>query len=410
MFPMMPKQAQSAVPIPSLHIQGVEALVFRAPIATPVQTSFGIMHDRPACMLRAMDVDGLCGWGEVWCNFPSVGAEHRARLALACVAPLVMAQPWDHPAQAFARLTEQLHVLALQSGEAGPIAQVIAGLDIALWDLAAKKAQTPLWRLLKNTNLSNTDSEIDAPTVQVYASGLNPTAPEKLAAQCAQNGYTAFKPKVGFGQARDEANLHALRETLGDDVRLMVDANQAWSVEEAIRMSHVLAPFDVQWLEEPVLADLPWSEWTRLAKQSAIPLAAGENLRGDAQFDHALASGALRVVQPDLAKWGGFTACVPLGHRIEQRGAWFCPHWLGGGVGLAATLHLKAAVGCISGMVEIDANPNPLRTLFAYPLNQVKQGVCTLSHVPGLGIEPDLNAVKPLLVWQQATGDMPTTF
>ena len=370
-----------------LVISNVQTLVYRAPIDTPVQTSFGTMRDRSAVLVRLTDEDGLQGWGEVWCNFPAVGAEHRARLLIDSVAPLVMDQPWAHPAELFDSLTRRLHVLGVQTGEPGPIAQVIAGLDIALWDLAAKRAAQPLWQLLGGSLAE----------VKVYASGLNPTEPERLAAQRAAEGHRAFKLKVGFGEARDTANLRALRAALGDGVALMIDANQAWDVEAACRMSERLAEQRPLWLEEPIGADLPVPHWLRLAQRSAIPLAAGENFRGDAQFDEFLNSGALHVLQPDVAKWGGFSRCVALGQRTVQRDVWLCPHWLGGGIGLVASLHLKAAIGG-DGFVEIDANPNSLRNLLALPEPQIQDGATRLSERPGLGVEPDLEAAAPFLV------------
>lgn len=385
------------VPLPEIALRGVEVLVFRAPVQTPIQTSFGVMHDRPACYVRITDTDGVTGWGEVWCNFPQVGAEHRARLLIESVAPILFEQAWARPEQAFDRLTQRLHILSVQSGEPGPIAQVIAGLDMALWDLVAKKVGLPLWQLLGGLS----------PEVSVYASGLNPTNPQVLAAQRAQEGYTSFKLKVGFGEERDLTNLRAMREVLGSQVQLMVDANQAWDLQEALRMSKKMAEFDVLWLEEPLAADLPLAQWQELAGHSSIGLAAGENIRGDANFDEVLASNVLRVVQPDMAKWGGFSACVALGQRINASGAWFCPHWLGGGIGLAASLHLKAAVGG-PGMVEIDANSNPLRSQFLLPLGQVTAGRTRLSDEPGLGIDPKAQTVHSYLVAKYSIGEIAT--
>lgn len=70
-----------------MSVRSVEALAFRYPVATPVRTSFRVMHDRPAVFVRVEDIGGACGWGEVWCNFPTVGAEHRARLVNELLAP-----------------------------------------------------------------------------------------------------------------------------------------------------------------------------------------------------------------------------------------------------------------------------------------------------------------------------------
>ena len=117
-------------------------------------------------------------------------------------------------------------------------------------------------------------------------------------------------------------------------------------------LSH-LEPFGLDWLEEPLRADMPWDTWKELAASTTIPLAAGENVAGGGAFDAALAAGALRVVQPDLAKWGGFSGCLPVAKAIRAAGKRFCPHYLGGGIGLLASAHLLAAAGG-DGLLEIE--------------------------------------------------------
>ncbi len=361
----------------------VEARVHRAPIATPVVTSFGIMRDRPMVLVRVEDVDGAVGWGEAWCNFPAVGAEHRARLVESVMAPLLEGRRFETPQEAFALLTHATTVLAIQSGERGPIAQSIAGVDIALWDLAARKAGAPLWRMLGGKS----------PRVRVYASGINPDGAVALALARRDEGYTAFKLKVGFGIDRDLANLRALRDALGAGAGLMVDANQGWTRAEALDHAPRMEEFNLQWLEEPLRADRPWSEWLDLSRRTRIPLAAGENFADARAFDDALSTRALRVVQPDIAKWGGFSGCVPVAQRILEAAVRFCPHYLGGGIGLLASAHLLAAVGG-DGMLEIDANPNPLRTLTCGALNRVIDGVAELTEEPGLGVAVDPGALR----------------
>jgi L-alanine-DL-glutamate epimerase-like enolase superfamily enzyme len=336
-------------------------------------------------LVEVEDSDGARGWGEVWCNFPAVGAEHRARLLESVFAPMLEGEPLGEPGAWFADLTARTAVLAIQAGEPGPIAHCIAGIDIALWDLAARRAGLPLWKMLGGSD----------PQVGVYASGLNPDAPEKLAAMRRAEGYTAFKLKVGFGVERDLANLYAMRAELGDSAGLMVDANQAWDLDEATAMAASFAPFGLDWLEEPLRADVPLAEWQRLAGTSPAPLAAGENLAGDAAFDAAIASRAIAVVQPDMAKWGGFSGCLAVAARIREAGLRFCPHYLGGGVGLLASAHLLAAAGG-DGLLEVDANPNPLRTATCGPLAEVRNGRASLGAAPGLGIDPDLAALRAL--------------
>ncbi len=371
-----------ALPQSPIRPAKAQAFVFRCPISTPVKTSFGTMHDRPAVFVRVEDEDGAVGWGEVWCNFPSCGAEHRARLFDTVMAPLLLSRGFSGPCEAFEFLSDRTAVLAIQSGEHGPMAQVIAGIDLALWDLCARRAKQPLWRYLGGTR----------DRIPVYASGLNPDQPEALAATKLHEGYLAFKLKIGFGEERDTANLAALRSLLGSGTPLMADANQGWDLQEAMRMAPHLREFRLGWLEEPLRADRPWSEWTQLAKATDIPLAGGENLLGTDAFDIAIAQSPLTVMQPDLAKWGGISGCWPVIVKARAAGLRYCPHFLGGGIGLMASAHVLAAAGG-DGMLEIDANPNPLRTLLSPRLSVIEEGCCRLGDEPGIGVTPDLVSV-----------------
>src|SRR5690606_30968687 len=118
-----------------IRLAALEAQVYRAPIEVPVQTSFGVMHDRPAVLVRAVDEAGAEGWGEVSCNFPTVGAGQRARRLEQSAAPLLSGRGFETNGDAYRERATALEVLAIQTGELGPIAQVVAGVDIALWDL-----------------------------------------------------------------------------------------------------------------------------------------------------------------------------------------------------------------------------------------------------------------------------------
>lgn len=378
----------------SFTIERVEVHVLRCPIATPVRTSFGTMHDRPAVLVCVTDSDGCTGWGEIWSNFPSCGAEHRAALVSTVFAPMLTGTHVANPADVFRSLTERTAVLALQSGEPGPFAQAIAGLDLALWDLQARRAGLPLWRLLGGA----TDR------IPVYASGLNPVGSAQLVAQKLDEGYEAFKLKVGFGIDRDIGNLQMLREIIGPSRRLMVDANQAWTLAQALEIAPLLAPFDLGWLEEPLRCDRPLSEWQALAERSPVPLAAGENIAGDDAFDAAIASRAFAVVQPDAAKWGGISGCLNVIRSTRAAGLTYCPHYLGAGVGLLASAHLLAATGA-DGVLEIDSNPNPLRTLLHGPLGTLIDGHARLGHAPGIGVVPNLTELRARIREETASVD-----
>jgi L-alanine-DL-glutamate epimerase-like enolase superfamily enzyme len=369
-----------------IQIKKAESFVYRAPINKPVQTSFGIMHDRPAIAIRIEDKEGHVGWGEIWCNFPSIGAEHRARLFDSIVAPILLEKIWASPVEAFQELTKRLHILGIQCGEPGTIAQAIAGADIALWDLLGRKVGKPVWELFGGT-----------PLIETYASGISPTNPEEIAAEKWAEGFRAFKLKVGFGQDRDFSNLQALRSQLGPDTRIMIDANQAWNLDSAAGHIEHLASLNPFWVEEPIAADHTLNDWQILAAQSLVPLAAGENMRGETQFNEAIHSNVFRVIQPDIGKWGGFSGCIPVARAVCASNQLFCPHWLGGGIGLVASMHLKAAVGQ-AGFVEVDSNPNCLREAMAMPYPVISDGAVLLSNEPGLGITPDIKQLIDLQV------------
>lgn len=370
-----------------IRIAAVEAYAFRVPIAEPIKVAFGTFRDRPAVYVRVIDADGTEGWGEAWCNWPAVGAEHRARLA-ADIGERLIGQTFAEPGDVFRTLDRDLEVLVLQTGEIGPIAQALAGIDIAVWDLAARKRGQPLYRAL---------GAGPAETVPVYVTGINPDVPERFAAARQAEGHRAFKLKIGFGSGLDRRNIEAMRAVLGPDAVLAVDANQALTLEPALALSREVAACNLHWLEEPLRVDAPADDWERLAASSPVRLAGGENLRGS-ELDAAVAGRVLQVIQPDMTKWGGFTGNVPIAQAAVSGGKPFCPHVFGGGIALIASLHLLAAVGG-DGLLEFDCHPNAARELVVGPLLPVRGGRVPVPQGPGLGATPDLVQLRRYQTW-----------
>src|SRR5207248_10481105 len=127
--------------------------------------------------------------------------------------------------------------------------------------------------------------------------------------------------------------------------------------------------------------------------KSRAPLAAGENIAGAAAFDALFAARAVTVVQPDIAKWGGISGSLPVIRHIHDTGLRYCPHYLGAGIGLLHSAHVLAASGG-DGLLEVDSNDNPLRTLLCGGLNRIEDGIARLGEQPGIGVEPDLAALR----------------
>lgn len=365
-----------------IRIGEISTFALDAPIAKPVRNSWRTLASRSALLVRITDHDGAQGWGEVWCNYPPRGAHHRADLINLVAAPIIVGRDFAGPEQVFRALEKALRIPSVTAGEHGPFAQIAAGIDNALWDLVSKRAGKPLWRYFGGVS-----------RVEVYASGLSPDEPGLLATQAVKNGFRAAKLKVGAESAVDLKNSAELRTILGESGKLMYDANQRWTVEQAKEEIRKFAEFKPVWMEEPIAGDEPLAAWKALAGSSVLPLAAGENVRGRLAFDGFVESGVLQFLQPDMGKWGGFTECLPLGRRAIAAGIQFCPHWLGSSVGLMSSLNLLGAAGG-KGWGEFDANPNPLRELLMPDDIRVTDGFVTLSDSAGIGFSPSLDVLK----------------
>ncbi len=374
----------------SITLAAVDAFAFRVPVKMPIKVAFGTFRDRPMVLVRLRDVDGNEGWGEAWCNWPAVGAEHRARL-VADLGERLVGRTFDSPEQAFRQLTTELEVLVLQTGEVGPIAQALAGIDIALWDLDARRCGLPLYRHL---------GAAARESVPVYATGINPDEPERFAAARYEEGHRAFKLKTGFRHETDLRNLQAMRAELGNAVEITCDANQAHTLASAVEFCRAIAPLALGWFEEPLRVDAPAAHWQALAAASSTPLAGGENLQGD-QFDVAIAGGVLQVIQPDVTKWGGITGNLAVARAAVAAGKRYCPHYFGGGVSLLASLHVLAAAGG-QGLLEFDCHPNVGREAVVGALLPVTEGRVPVPQGAGLGAVPDLAALRPYRTWPQA--------
>ena len=360
-----------------MQITRVQAYAMRCPIETPVATSFGVMRDRPAVFLRVEDKDGCFGFGEVFANWPAAGAEHRVNLLSADLRDLVLGFVAHAPGDLFRHLGSATRLRALQCGEFGPFRQVIAGLDIALWDLFARRAGVPVRRLL------NRDAR---DTVPVYASGIHIAAAGAMIDRARQDRFAHFKVKVGFDLKSDIALVLDVAGGLGADETLAADANQAWDLETAKTFALEIGPDQLAWLEEPIPAFAPQADWAALSALAPMTLAAGENIAGADDFRAVVAKRYLGVVQPDVVKWGGLTGCFDVARHVLGTGARYCPHFLGGGIGLAASAELLAAAGG-DGLLEVDANPNPLRETFEVCRARLDGAGWRCGDQPGLGIE-----------------------
>ncbi|HEY1800691.1 MAG TPA: mandelate racemase/muconate lactonizing enzyme family protein [Terriglobales bacterium] len=368
------------------RITRVETFVYRAPIATTIKTSSPTMPDPATVLVRIEDSDGAFGWGEVWGDSPCLGAEYRACLLDTVLADRLLGCDSNaSPSVFWADADRALHIQCLRTGEPGAFAAALAGLDIAMNDLAARRADVPLWKYLGGN---------DGSPVRVYASGIHAgSCSLELVRDARRKGFRAFKIKIGCGDGQDVATLERVAEKLATDEWLMADADQAWDITSACRIAGLLSELPLSWIEEALAADRPSWEWAQVKAASDAPLAAGENLRGVLTFQKLIADGYLSVFQPNMCKWGGFSGTLAVGRAIIAADRAFCPHHSAGGVGLIASLHLLATVRG-PGLVKVDINPNPLREELLSDVLCIRDGSAELPAAPGLGFTPNLAAFR----------------
>jgi D-galactarolactone cycloisomerase len=194
-----------------------------------------------------------------------------------------------------------------------------------------------------------------------------------------------------LGEDVDKPNVRQIAEGLSAGERLFVDANQRWKLEQATYAADWLAEAGVGWLEEPMVADAPDEHWRQLHASARLPLAGAENLRGMKTIEAAFEW--LEYVQPDVGKWGGVTDCFEIAKKAISAGKTYCPHWLGGGVGLLHSAHLLAAAGG-DGLLEMDVNENPLRDHVLGGALVIDEGFVDLPTSPGIGPEPDFSDIE----------------
>ena len=187
----------------------------------------------------------------------------------------------------------------------------LSALDIALWDLKARRADLPLFRLLGG---------FDA-RVPCYAGGIDvDLSVDALLKQTDDNltmGFRAIKMKVGRPDlASDVTRVQAMRKHLGNGFPLMADANMKWTVEEAIRAARALQPYDLIWLEEPIIPD-DIAGHARIMAAGGVPIAAGENLRSLWEFKNYIEAGAVSYPEPDVTNCGGVTSFMKFARLAE---------------------------------------------------------------------------------------------
>jgi len=306
---------------------------------------------------------------------------------------LIGADPLRHE-----QLWERLHWLLTPRGQSGYASHAIAAIDLALWDLKGKALGQPCWRLMGGARAE----------VPVYATfGFAFFDRDELAAAArswVDRGFTRLKMTVGHHglQRRDEprpldtlitedvARIRAVREAVGPDVQLYIDANCSLDYFHAHALAKRVEPYGITFFEEPVSQnDIP--NLVKLRQATSIPLAGGQNEGLASRFRDLLVAQAVDVVQPNACISGGYTQCL----RIAGMAAAFNTRFANGGAWPHHNMHLHAGLANGS-LVEYHSVAVECCKQVFDDLPEPTAGMLTLPETPGLGFTPNRDRVKEL--------------
>ena len=353
-------------------------------VEKPFTSSRGWLYTtRGALVVEVCTDEGIVGWGD--CYGPAAVTKAIVDTLL---KPLLLGQdPFDVEV-----LWETMYNKVKDYDRTGMTLAGISGLDIALWDIIGKACKKPIHKLIGGCF---------RPSVQAYATGLYFTNMDRVTEEAVEEargylgqGFEAVKMKIGLGSmTREIRRVAAVREAVGPQTVLMVDANHCFNVPQAIAVGRELEKLGVYWMEEPISPE-DIEGYVEVSRALDMAVAGGENHSTKFSFRTILERRAMDIVQPDLCAAGGITECKKIAALAQAYGTRCIPHAWGTVVGLAATLHFIAALpDCppclvpIPPILEFEQTFNPFRDDLAKERIFQRGGWVDIPTAPGLGIE-----------------------
>ncbi|WP_312794985.1 mandelate racemase/muconate lactonizing enzyme family protein [Tianweitania sp.] len=367
-----------------IEIVDVIAHPLQQSLPIPTVTSWGTYTTVGMVLVEVRTRDGLVGVGETLGRF---APKAYAELIHSALRPRLIGQDARNIAALWASMRR-----ALSGRSGGMLIEAIAGVDIALWDIAGKAAGQPISKLLGGMGREQID---------VYAAAVNWGSDEQADRELQRyldEGFTNIKVKLANPVPEACKRVERMRQRVGDQIGLCVDANWAYELDEALEIGRALSDNGYFWFEEP-LAPENEQGYEELRKRCSVPLAAGESNYTLDQATRLLSSRTLSILQPDIARSGGFTETRRMADYAAAHGVAYAPHiGMSGIICETASVHLAAAVPNFK-ILECECDRSPFKTLLAdlEPgcLRQ-KNGVLDVPQGPGLGIEINWDAVKTL--------------
>jgi D-galactarolactone cycloisomerase len=371
-----------------MKISAVRTHLLDYRLPTPFESASMRFDRRSHVLVEIVCDDGTTGWGE--CLGP---ARPNAAVVEAYAGRLIGADPLETE-----KIWAVLYNALRDQGQRGLTITALSGIDIALWDIKGKHFGVPVSTLLGGRFRES---------VRAYATGSfkrdGVDRVEDNAAETkrhAEDGFHAVKIKIGFNVEEDLRVIRAVREAIGSDVRLMIDANHGYDAMEAVELGRRAADYGIDWYEEPVVPE-QLGAYRHVRANQPIPVAGGETWHTRWGTREPIETRAIDIIQPDLCGIGGFTEARRVADQAALHGVRLVPHVWGTAVQIAAALQFMAAmipnpvrVNPIEPILEFDRTENPFRqAVIKSPIEHVK-GIVAIPTGPGLGIEIDRDALS----------------
>ena len=375
-----------------MKVERVTTHIVEAPLSEPFHWSIGEASVRSSCVVEVITDTGLVGWGE--CFGP-------ARPAAAMIKAY---EPWliGFNPLATEQIWQNLYASYRDQGQKGVPICAISGIDIALWDIKGKHFGAPIHQLMGGPLRTE---------VKAYATGTyrkrdgNPM--DYIADEVARykdEGFPAVKLKIGFEVDEDLALIAKVRDVIGPELGLMLDANHGYDAVDAIRLARAAEAFKIGWFEEPVSPE-DLDGYLAVKSATSIPMAGGETEYTRFGFREIFRRRAMDYIQPDTCAAGGLSECKKIADMANAFGVRYVPHVWGTGIGLSAALHLLAVLPHNppgrkpwEPMLEFDRSEHPARQVVMTTPIEHERGVVKIPTGPGLGIEIDKQTLAEFTV------------
>lgn len=324
-------------------------------------------------IIRIHDADGGIGTGYSYTI--GTGGPSVMKLIELTLAPKLIGRE----ASEIERIWRDLLFLTHATSVGAITSLALAAIDTALWDLKCRRHGEPLHRMA-----GGAQERLPMYTTEGGWLHIETAALVDDALQAKECGFGGCKIKIGRPHvSEDIARLEAVRRAVGPAFEIMTDANQRFTVDEAIRRARCLTPLDIAWLEEPLTADDLMGH-VRLSQSTTLPVAVGESLYSHLHFREYLQQGACSIVQVDVARVGGITPWLKVAHMAECFNVPVCPHFL-------MELHVSLCAA-VPNARWVEYIPQ-LDSLTTAPM-RIEAGHALPSDEPGLGIAWDFDAIK----------------